>query len=197
MNRQQFIETLRKQLSGLPQPDLDEIIYDYEEHIRNGVADGKSEEEIIAHLGDIRQIANQYRMSSAIRAAEARTTPASVGRAVIMTVTLGFFNIVIILGPYLGLLGALAGLFAAAVGIAAAGIGIMVGMLVAPVFPEYINIGVGYPVAFFAAVGLSCFGVLFFIGDCYIAKYFFKGTLSYLKWNLNIIRGTESGKNVQ
>jgi uncharacterized membrane protein len=97
MNKQQFLETLRKQLKGLPEADLNEIIYDYEEHFRNGIEDGKSEEEIITHLGDIRQIANQYRMSSAIRTAEEKTTPVNVGRAVIMTVTLGFFNIIIIL----------------------------------------------------------------------------------------------------
>jgi uncharacterized membrane protein len=197
MNKQQFLEALRKQLGGLPEADLKEIIYDYEEHFRNGVQDGKTEEEIVAHLGDIRQIANQYRMSSALKTAEEKTTPANVGRAVIMTVTLGFFNIVIILGPYLGLLGALAGLFAAAVGISAAGIGIMVGMVVAPVLPELVNIGLSYPIAFFVSVGLTCFGVLFFIGDCYLAKYFFKGTVSYLKWNLNIIKGSESGKGVQ
>lgn len=196
MNKKQFLEALRKQLSGLPEVDLKEILYDYEEHFRNSAQDGKSEEYIIAHLGDIRQIANQYRMSSAIRTAEEKTTPANVGRAVIMTVTLGFFNIVIILGPYLGLLGALAGLFAAAIGVFAVGVGILVGMFVSPILPELININLGNPIAFFISVGLICLGLLFFIGDCYLTKYFFKGTISYLKWNLNIIKGSESGRVV-
>jgi len=61
VNRNEFLKIIREGLNDFPSQELDEIIYDYEEHFRNALSDGKTEGEIIGSLGDPFVIVNQYR----------------------------------------------------------------------------------------------------------------------------------------
>lgn len=56
MNKQEFLDVLAKELSGLPQDDTAEVISFYSEMIADGIEDGLSEEEAIASAGDISEI---------------------------------------------------------------------------------------------------------------------------------------------
>jgi len=40
------MEIIKKELSGIPESDLTEILYDYEDHFNVGISEGRSEEEI-------------------------------------------------------------------------------------------------------------------------------------------------------
>jgi len=60
MDKNQFIIELRKNLKGLEEKDIRDIVYDYEEHINSGIARGKSEEEVIGKLGNPEDIAQTY-----------------------------------------------------------------------------------------------------------------------------------------
>ena len=53
MTKQEFLDALRKYLTGLPQDEIEERISFYSEMIDDEVADGKSEEEVIAQIGSI------------------------------------------------------------------------------------------------------------------------------------------------
>jgi len=61
VNKNEFLKIIREGLNDFPKQELDEIIYDYEEHFSNALSDGKTEEEIIRNLGDPFVIVNQYR----------------------------------------------------------------------------------------------------------------------------------------
>lgn len=187
MNKRDFLSRLNVLLGAMPAEERKEVLYDYEEHFRMGMQEGKTEEEIARDLGDVYAIARQYHASFKVVRAETNASAGNIVRAVLATAGLGFFNLVFILGPFMGLVGVLIGLFAAGFGITIGGIGILIGILLAPLFPSYINIGVSYPVVIFGSVGLSCLGLLFLIGDFYLAKFFYKGTVRYLKWNIDVI----------
>lgn len=193
MTRQEFIETLTRSLAGLPAADRDEIIFDYEEHFRIGLEDDKTEEEIATSLGDPRMIARQFSADFHVRQAEADTSISNTFKAVLATLGLGFFNLVFILGPFLALLGVLFGLFVAAGAIIISGIAVFAATLFGPFIPVTVDSTVfmlASPAAtFFLSIGLTSLGLLFLIGDVYLAKYFFIGTVHYLKFNLKIIKG--------
>ena len=59
MNKEAFAQQLKKQLSGLPQNDLQERINFYIEMIDERMTDGLSEEEAVAALGSIDKISAQ------------------------------------------------------------------------------------------------------------------------------------------
>jgi len=60
MNRNEFIEKLTKKLSENKIGDMEEIVSEYEEHFTYKLADGYSEEEIAAKLGDPEGLALQF-----------------------------------------------------------------------------------------------------------------------------------------
>lgn len=61
MNKQEFLKELKKNLRGFSQEEIDDILYDYEEHFSIGLSSGKTEEEIANDLGDPKDIAQQYK----------------------------------------------------------------------------------------------------------------------------------------
>jgi uncharacterized membrane protein len=190
VNKNEFLITLERSLSNFTNDERREILYDYEEHFRIGEEIGKSEEQLIGELGDPDQIARQYRANQRIDLAEAEPSTKNIFRAVFAAISLGFFNLIFVFGPFMGIVGALIGFFAAAIGITVAGGGMMLGVLLAPVIPEFINLpgGAAAGMFIFYGAGTMALGALFFIGVCYITKYFYIGTVKYLKWNLSIIK---------
>lgn len=60
MNKSEFLNELEIYLMHLPKTERDEIIFDYSEHFRLGLEDGKTESEIAKSLGEPSTIAKQY-----------------------------------------------------------------------------------------------------------------------------------------
>ncbi|MDZ5255118.1 DUF4097 family beta strand repeat-containing protein [Clostridium sp. LIBA-8841] len=61
MTKQEYLNELRRNLRGFSQEEIDDILYDYEEHFSIGLSSGKTEEEIAEDLGDPKDIAEQYK----------------------------------------------------------------------------------------------------------------------------------------
>lgn len=66
MNKNQFIEELKKRLKGLSEIDINKSVDYYGELIDDSIEDGMSEEEAIASLGNIDDIATQIVMDTPI-----------------------------------------------------------------------------------------------------------------------------------
>ena len=52
MNKEHFLVQLRRSLSGIPEEEKKDILYDYEEHFRSGRENGQEEEEIARPADD-------------------------------------------------------------------------------------------------------------------------------------------------
>ncbi|PZG54721.1 hypothetical protein C1909_00805 [Listeria ivanovii] len=57
MNKQDFLNELNQRLELLDPKERRELLSDYQEHFRNGLAEGKSEEQIVFDLGTPEEIA--------------------------------------------------------------------------------------------------------------------------------------------
>jgi uncharacterized membrane protein len=189
MNKNEYLGTLKRLLTGLREEEIRDILYDYEEHFRIGAEEGKTEEEIAEELGNVRDTARMYKSDIPTQTPFASTPPSNNAlRAILLTLALGFFNLVFVLGPYLGFAGVLIGFWGAALGITIGGVGSFILILLAPVFPGFINMaGLSYPFTFSISIGLTCLGLLFAIGSFYLTRWFFNITLRYLKWNVDTI----------
>lgn len=192
MNKKEFLESLSKYLRGVPREDEQDIMNDFEEHFRMGEEAGRSEEELAKSLGDPKQLANQFRANIMLAQAEKETTAANITRAVFASLGLGFFNLIFVLGPFLAVFAVLIALFAVAVGITAGGITGLLATIFSPLFPEVFNMLINPAVGIFGSIGLICFGVLFFIGNIYLTRGFFRLFVRYIKFNVRLIAGRES-----
>ena len=104
MTRQEFLDTLRRRLSGLPSSEIDELIADYATHFADGKAAGRSEEDIAAALGDPMRLACELRAEAGLRRWETARTPANF-----FAVLFGFLALIAVDFMFLlPLLGALA-----------------------------------------------------------------------------------------
>jgi len=191
MNKKDFINKLSSYLGGIPAEEKQDVISDFEEHFKEGMAEGRKEEDIAEALGDPRALANQFKASILVSQAEKTTSPVNITRAVFATLGLGFFNLIFILGPFAVIASVLIALFACAIAITAAGITIFFGTIFGPLFPEYVSVLYNPAAAIFGSIGVTCLGVLFFVGDIYLAKLLNKLFLRYIKFNIRIITGRE------
>ena len=200
LDKNQWMNNLYSQLSGLPENERRDIMNDYEEHFRMATEQGRKEEEIISSFGDPKFLAKQYNVNYKIDMAQNQTSTRNLFSAVMAGAALGFFNLVFILGPFIGFVGVLFGLYATALGICISGIALIISPLLLPFFPGFISLGVGSEVLTSVSgsvllvsvgIGLTCLGALFFMGDIWLSKVFYKLTVKYLKWNADIITRRE------
>src|SRR5476651_1192233 len=77
MTKAEFLDTLRRRLSGLPPSEIDELVSDYAAHFADGMAAGRSEAEIAAALGDPMRLARELRAEAGFRRWETARTPAN------------------------------------------------------------------------------------------------------------------------
>ena len=191
MNKKQFLDQLTVSLRGIPKEDRLDIISDFEEHFRFGLEKGRTEDELSDSLGNPKALANQLKAGVLVNHAEKTTSATNITRAVFATLGLGFFNLIFILGPFAGIAAVLFSLFAVAVAIAAAGITLLVATIFGPLFPEVVGIIANPAVGIFGSIGLTCFGILFFIGDIFLGKVLYRLFIRYIKFNIRVIKGRE------
>jgi len=187
MNKKEFLGRLSELINDIPEEEKKDILFDYEEHFRIGLEKGRKEEEIAASLGDPKVIAKQSRVSCILKEAEKTTSVNNIMRAIFAAVGLGFFNLVIVLGPAIGLIGILVSLFASAFAITISGVAVLFGTLIGPVFAWNVYIPFAAVVSIPLGIGLTALGLLSLIGTFYLTKFFYKLSISYLKMNLQII----------
>ena len=191
MNKKQFLDQLTVSLRGIPNEERLDIISDFEEHFKFGMEKGRSEDELSESLGNPKVLAKQLKTNVLVDQAEKSASPTNITRAVFATLGLGFFNLIFVLGPFVGIVGVLFGLFATAVAAAASGITLLVATIIGPLFPEWFGVVVSPAVGIFGSIGLTCFGILFFIGNIFLSKVLYRVFIKYIKFNTRVIKGRE------
>lgn len=191
MNKKDFMYKLSLYLGGIPGEDRQDVISDFEEHFKEGLAEGRTEEDIAGSLGDPKSLANQFKASILVSEAEKTTSAVNITRAVLATLGLGFLNLIFILGPFIAIVAVLISLFASAIAIVAAGITVFIASIFGPLIPQYFAVLINPAVAIFGSIGVTCFGILFFVGCIYLSKILYRLFVRYIKFNLRIITGKE------
>lgn len=179
MNKQEFMRELERLIQGVP--DKKEILYDYEEHFQFGLDEGKTEEEIAASLGSPKSIAKELLAEYHINQAKENKSASNISRAVIASLSLGFFNLVFVLGPFFAIIGVLIGLYVTTAALILTPFGILFGNLIGQ--------NENWLLAVFMMMGTGGFGVLMAVGMIYLTKGMYFLTVKYLQFNLRIIRG--------
>jgi len=193
MNKEQFLNQLKRSLSGIPEEEKKDILYDYEEHFSSGMENGQEEEEIASALGSPRVLGKSYRIESLLDEKRGGHRAANVLRAVFASLSLGFFNVIITIPLFAGLFAGLISLWAGAVSLAVTGASVILAVILRPLLPAFITFG-GLSIAFliFAAIGISALGLLSLIGMWKLSQWFFMATGRYIKFNLRIIKRQEA-----
>lgn len=190
MTKDRFLADLKRALGGMTETERREVLYDYEEHFRMGLAEGKAEEQISRSLGNPRVIGKSYAIDALLEESKegGGVTAASVLRAVFASMSLTFFNIIFILGPFLGLVGVMIGLWAAAVSLGLAGVAVFLSPLAALITPRYVTLaGMNPAFLLFAGIGVAGLGVLAVLGMWKLSGLFGQMIAVYVRFNARIV----------
>ena len=181
ITKEQYMNELDQLLAIIPEAERREWLYDYYMHFEQAALNGQTEHEAALELGDPKMIANELLLVYRVNQAETNHSFSKLSRAVFATVSLGLFNVIFVLGPYIACIAILITLWVLPLTLAFAGGAILFETLAYSTFtiPQAIALGL-------ISVSIT---ILLVIGLIALTKLFFKLTLKYLKFNTRIIRG--------
>ena len=193
LNKKEFKSVMKKELSGLPKDEREDILLEYEVHFSEESKKGKSEEVICKELGSPKELAKMYKVNVLIQEAEDNVSTNNILRAVLASIGLGLFNLILVLGPFLGLLGLLVGIFAASLGLVFVGLVLFADALFGPLNSAFVQMP--YVLAIEPlftgplGVGIFAIGILIFILGIVFGRLIYRLSIKYLKFNLKMIKG--------
>lgn len=191
MGMQTFLDELNKTLRGLPEPERQEILSDYREHIEVGIAAGRSEKELLVSLGDPVTLGRLYRADHFVEHANNRFSPGTVAKAVTAVISLGLFNIIFVAVPAILITGVVLLLWLLTLLILLAGGGCLIGTLIYLFFPSMFVVGGMSGTAIFftgmlLAIGLVSLAALLGIGMWFLTRFLARTAIRYLKFNISL-----------
>ncbi|QCU27475.1 DUF1700 domain-containing protein [Burkholderia pseudomallei] len=100
MKQDAFIQRLRQALGSLPKRDVDEIVADYREYIGDALSAGRTEEDVIAALGEPEKLARELKAQANFRQWEERRSFGNLMRVVGSIAGLGLLHLALLV-PFL------------------------------------------------------------------------------------------------
>lgn len=199
MNKNEYLEKLDILLESLPYDERRDIMYDYEEHFKSGLSDGKTEEEISNELGDPETIAAGYIPNLHTREKKnystntsSTTTYTRNGSQYSIGILIGviFFNLIMI-GFFIALWAVLAAFFIVGIALVLSGVVILiVSVFKSPMI--YVSIPfdvITHPfLGFLFFIFIGSAGGLIIIGTIMLMKLYANFTTKYIEWNKRIVR---------
>jgi len=181
VNKEQFLRRLDQSLKRLPADERRDIIQDFEEHFIFGLEEGKPEEEIAASLGSPDKIAKELLASYHLEKVEATATTGNMFRAVWAVIGLGFFNLVIVLGPFIALAGVVLAGWTSSVAFIVSPLLVLINLLLYPETFAFFDL--------FFSMMLSGLGLFIAIGMFFATRGFINGFVRYLQFNVKLVKG--------
>lgn len=179
MNKEQFLKQLNASLTRLSLEEREDILQDYEEYFEIGMEEGKSEQEISKSLGNPKQISKELMATYHLGQVEQTTSAGNVMRAVWAVIGLGFFNLVIVLGPFIALIGVVIAGWVSAIAFILAPLGALFNLV----------LGTFQLFDLFFALGLCGIGIFIAMGMFVATSALTKGFIRYLKFNASLVKG--------
>lgn len=182
MTRKEYLDSLSGKLGTMPYNDVREIIADIDAHFEEGIASGKTEEEISKGLGDPKDLAiayldgNETMINNVLnrnkeKQIDKKDKEASGPLFVVL------FNVFVGIPAWVVLLFVTIVLAVVDVGLAAAIVALAIKIPATGAFmPGLILLDISL---FFTVIFLTC--MLYFL-----IKLFFKGTGKYISWNRKV-----------
>lgn len=181
MTKEQFLTDLGNALKKLPSSERDDIIHDYEEYFTIGLADGKTEEELAASLGSPRQLGRELSAVHHVDSIEGSNSVGDFFRALWAVVGLGFFNLVIVLGPFVALAGIVLSGWIFSIAFILMPLVVLVNTVIYPEIFEFYSL--------FFSIGLAGAGILLGIFMSHVTTWMKDLFVRYFKFNVRMVKG--------
>ncbi|WP_419901065.1 DUF1700 domain-containing protein [Bacillus sp. N12A5] len=103
MNQELFLQELSKALQPLSEEERNEVLFDFEEHITEGMKEGRLEADIIRELGSPKQIAKELVPDVTETAPALQRPKKNLFHMVCSAAAVSILNLIFVLGPAIGI----------------------------------------------------------------------------------------------
>lgn len=181
MSKDEYIKILKKNIKRLDKTEKNDVLNEYETHFLNGYKDNKSDDEISNNLGNPFFIAKEINALNDIERVENEKGIKNFIHAIFSVMGLSIVNFIIILSSIFIFFLLLPIILACIIAIPV--------MLFSPIILSFTN---GFSVFnlenIFEVIKGIMLGLFLAILGYFIVKIFFKLIISFLKWNISIVR---------
>ncbi|UYO30941.1 DUF1700 domain-containing protein [Bacillus halotolerans] len=184
MNQEQFLQELSKALEPLSEEERNEILFDFEEHITEGVKEGRPEANIIRELGSPKQIAKELVPDVTETAPAVQRPKKNLFQMACSAAAISILNLIFVLGPAIGIFGVYVGFCGAALALSVSPI-MFVGMVM-------FQMNTHMMLEFFLSLMFGSLGLLSCIGLWHIGKLLCSVSLRYIRYNLKLVTGAQT-----
>ncbi|UQZ46940.1 DUF1700 domain-containing protein [Bacillus sp. PK3-037] len=184
MNQEQFLQELSKALKPLSEEERNEILLDFEEHITEGMKEGRPEANIIRELGSPKQIAKELVPDVTETAPAVQRPKKNLFQMACSAAAISILNVIFVLGPAIGVFGVYVGFCGAALALSLSPI-MFVGMVMFQANPHMM-------LEFFLSLVFGSLGLLLCIGMWHLGKLLYRVSLRYIRYNLKLVTGAQT-----
>lgn len=200
MTKVQFLMALQRKLQGLPQEDIEKTLEYYNEMIDDRMEDGITEQEAVAAIGDIDEIAQQILGEMPLpkrMAAKLRPKRKMAGWEITLLIILAPVCLTVLIGAasgifstYMGVWAVIISLYAIGVALVASAVGCVLAALILCLT------GLFVPGLFVFGGALVCAGLSYFLfmGGKYTAKGTVWVTKKIISWFGSLCSGKEANQ---
>ena len=180
MNKKQFLSTLTSSLQNISSSERHDILQDFEEHFAIGLKEGKTEEQISKLLGDPYQIGKEILTSYSIDKMDSHVSSGNIIRTIWIIIGLGFFNLIVVLAPFITLISIIISLWITSVLFICSPILILINTILHPEIFEFFHL--------YLSITLCGLGILLFIGTQFINRITLRYSMKYIAYNIHFIK---------
>jgi uncharacterized membrane protein len=181
MNRAEFLARLKRGLVGLPAAMADEIIADYESHFADGLAAGRTEQQVADALGNPDKLARELKAEAGAKAWGQQPTPSNAMGAIFGIIGLGAVDILILLPLVLPVFGTI---FAILIG----GVGILIAGGTSLIVGPFLGLPGGALAAVLMGVGLIGLGIFTVAVMAVLIKLLIDATIWYARLHYRVVK---------
>ncbi|GIP35629.1 HAAS domain-containing protein [Paenibacillus sp. J2TS4] len=178
MSKEAFFRNLEYKLKGLPEQERRQIIQVYEDLFQTASENGKDENEVASYLGYASQDDHSYARFVQHQHISNHSS-AQGARALMASVALGLFNLIVVLTPFMVVSAVLLALSIVSIALLAMSIFIWL-----PPFTETLMVH-----KLFLSMSTFGLGMLIGIAMVYSIKWYVIIVSKYIRINVNLIRG--------
>lgn len=181
MNKTQFLQQLDEALKPLSSSERADIARDFEEHFNVGFEEGKSEAEIAEGLGSPHKIAKELLATYHIEREEYQAPIDNSLRTILAAIGIGFFNLIIVLGPLMAIVGIVFAGWVVGVTFIATPLLILIGSVIFQGSFEFFDL--------FVSLALAGLGIFITMGMYYFTLFFSGLLRRYVNFNIDFVKG--------
>ncbi|MWC29460.1 HAAS signaling domain-containing protein [Paenibacillus sp. MMS18-CY102] len=176
----QYLKMLEHELKDVPEPLRREWLADYTEHFRLAIENGQPEADICLELGDPRDIARELKLNMGMEKAVKSGSLMQLSRAMLIGTSLGVFNLLFVLAPFIAVIAVIISLWAVVVALFGSALLALWGGFVQDSHSGMAGISL--------ALITTGLGILFGVLTKALTRWFVRGTSRYLQANRRLIQ---------